>query len=200
MHYEIEPNTRFGEQMLVGLTGLNASGKTTIVEWFSDLGFGASSCSNSIRIWLTEQGLEETRDNLRQGGRTLREQGGAGVLAEMLLAQIGDDENFAIDSIRTPAEVNALRVRQDFILLEVRAERDARWHRLVSRNRIGDAENYEQFVAQEQAELTAADSSGQALTATAEIADLIIDNNGTLDELYHSLEQLIELLAKKNHT
>ena len=181
--------------MLVGLTGLNAAGKTTIVEWFRDIGFGTGSCSNSIRVWLAEQGLDESRENLIQGGRTLREQGGAGVLAEMLLAQIGVDENYAIDSIRTPAEVEALQERPGFLLLEVQAEREARWQRLLNRGRTGDAENYEQFVAQEHAELEAADNSGQALNATAEMSNLIIDNNGTLDELYRSLEELMELLG-----
>ncbi len=181
--------------MLVGLTGRNAAGKTTIVEWFHNLGFGAGSCSNSIRVWLTEQGLDETRQNLIQGGRTLREQGGAGVLAEMLLAQIAVDENYVIDSVRTPAEVEALQERPDFLLLEVQAEREVRWQRLLTRGRTGDAENFEQFVAQEQAELEAADSSGQALNATAEMADIIIDNNGTLDELYKSLEELMEILS-----
>ncbi len=104
--------------MLIGLTGRNASGKSTIVNWFSEKGLKTASCSDSIRTWLAEQNIESTRDALIEGGRELRRQGGAGVLAEMLL-QMLDGEDAVIDSIRTPGEVEALRERDDFILVEV---------------------------------------------------------------------------------
>ena len=96
--------------MLVGLTGRNASGKSTFVEWFSAKGLRSVSCSDSIRAWLAEQGIESTREALIEGGRELRRQGGGGVLAEMLL-EILDGEDAVVDSIRTPAEVEALRER-----------------------------------------------------------------------------------------
>ena len=106
--------------MLIGLTGRNASGKSTIVNWFAEKGLKTASCSDSIRTWLAEQNIESTRDALIEGGRELRRQGGAGVLAEMLL-QMLDGEDAVIDSIRTPGEVEALRERDDFILVDVRA-------------------------------------------------------------------------------
>ena len=71
--------------MLIGLTGRNASGKSTVVNWFSNKGLETSSCSDSIRAWLAEQNIEPTRDALIEGGRELRRKGGAGILAEMLL-------------------------------------------------------------------------------------------------------------------
>ena len=100
--------------MLVGLTGRNASGKTTVVNWFSSKGVKTTSCSDSIRSWLSEQGIEESRDSLIEGGRELRRRGGAGILAEMLLESL-NGEDAVIDSIRTPGEVEALRKRSDFV-------------------------------------------------------------------------------------
>lgn len=182
--------------MLVGLTGRNASGKTTVIEWLSEHGFGSSSCSDSIRHWLRSNDREINRDNLIEGGRTLRSMGGAGILAEMLLDIIGDSENHAIDSIRTPAEVKALRKRDDFILIEVRAPREIRWERLVERGRTGDARNYDQFVEQEEAELVANDESGQALNATAALADVVIHNNGDVGDLRQQLELIISEFSK----
>ncbi|MEC7042183.1 MAG: hypothetical protein VXW89_02620, partial [Candidatus Thermoplasmatota archaeon] len=87
--------------MLLGVTGRNAAGKTTIVEWFVDQGWDGCSCSDAIRHWLRENGQEITRENLTQGGRTLRSQGGAGILAEMLLDRMDSEQNTIIDSIRT---------------------------------------------------------------------------------------------------
>ena len=75
-------------------------------------GFTSCSCSDSIRAHLRQNGLEVSRENLIKGGRELRSKGGAGVLAEMLLNSNKDVLNLAVDSIRTPDEVNALKQRQ----------------------------------------------------------------------------------------
>ncbi len=178
--------------MWFGLTGRNASGKTTIVEWLRQHGYKTTSCSDSIRDWLRTEGIEITRDNLIQGGRTLREQGGPAILAEILRDSNGDVTNLVIDSIRTPAEVEALRERPDFRLIEVRASREIRWKRLQERGREGDPGTFEEFIQQEDAELIAKDDSGQALKATAEMADVVINNEGVSDELEAALEALLK--------
>jgi dephospho-CoA kinase len=175
--------------MLIGLTGRNASGKSTIVNWFSNKGLKTSSCSDSIRAWLAEQDIDPTRDALIEGGRELRRKGGAGVLAEMLL-EILDGEDAVVDSIRTPGEVEALRKRDDFILIEVRSNTETRWERLQSRARPGDPLDKDTFIEQENAEAVAKDAAGQALNATAELADLVILNDGTEQELLSDLEEL----------
>ena len=175
--------------MLIGLTGRNASGKSTVVNWFSNKGLETSSCSDSIRTWLAEQNIEPTRDALIEGGRELRRKGGAGILAEMLL-EILEGKDAVIDSIRTPGEVKALRKRDDFILIEVRANIESRWERLQSRARAGDPLDKETFIKQEKAEAVARDEAGQALNATAELADIVILNDGTEKELIADLDEL----------
>ena len=173
--------------MLIGLTGRNASGKSTLVGWFSDKGLRSVSCSDSIRSWLRDQGLETTRDALIEGGRQLRREGGAGVLAEMLL-EILDGEDAVVDSIRTPAEVEALRNRGDFTLIEVRADEESRWRRMTERGRAGDPTDRSVFLSQEAAEASSKDKAGQALDATAVMADITILNDGSIEDLESKLE------------
>jgi dephospho-CoA kinase len=173
--------------VLVGLTGRNASGKSTLVSWFSERGLRSVSCSDSIRTWLSDQGIETTREALIEGGRELRRNGGAGVLAEMLL-EILDGEDAVVDSIRTPAEVEALRGRGDFFLIDVRADEEARWQRMTQRGRAGDPVEKESFLSQEAAEATSKDEAGQALDATAAMADITVLNDGTLEDLEEKLE------------
>jgi len=180
--------------VLVGVTGRNASGKTTVVQWFAGRGVRTVSCSDSIRAWLAEQGIEESREALIEGGRELRRRGGPGILAEMLLEDIGG-ENAVIDSIRTPGEVEALRARDDFILIEVIAGADSRWARSQGRARPGDPADRATFVAQEESEEVASDEAGQALVATAEMADLILINGGTVEGLHKDLENLLNRLS-----
>ena len=178
--------------MWFGLTGRNASGKTTVVDWLVDNGYSAASCSDSIRTHLMNQGIELNRENLIAGGRELRAKHGPGILAEMLRDANHDAVNLVIDSIRTPAEVEALRERPDFRLIEVHASREVRWSRLQSRGREGDPLDWETFLAQEEAELVAADESGQALEATAELADIVIINDADEGALREALEWLLK--------
>ena len=179
--------------MLIGLTGRNACGKSTLVNWFSNKGLRSFSCSDSIRTWLSEQGIDPTREALIEGGRELRRKGGPGVLAEMLLELI-DGDDAVIDSIRTPAEVEALRIRGDFVLIEVRAEEGSRWNRMMDRSRPGDPKEKGAFLAQEAAEARAEDEAGQALDATAAMADLVVLNDGTIEELEENLQSLWDTL------
>ncbi len=173
--------------MLVGLTGRNASGKSTLVAWFSGKGLRSVSCSDSIRTWLSDKGVDPTREALIEGGRELRRNGGPGVLAEMLL-EILDGDDAVVDSIRTPAEVEALMSRGDFVLIEVRADGDARWDRMVERGRAGDPVEKATFLMQEAAEAKAEDEAGQALDATASMADIVVSNDGTMEDLEAQLE------------
>ena len=84
-----------------------------------------------------------------------------------------------------------MQERPDFRLIEIRASREVRWQRLQSRGRSGDPTDWDTFVAQEESELEASDDSGQALIATAEMADIIIINDGEAEELRDALELLL---------
>ncbi len=179
--------THVGFNMLIGLTGRNASGKSTLVEWFASKGMDSVSCSDSIRLWLREQDKEITRDSLIEGGRDLRKQGGGAILAEMLL-DILDGVDAVVDSIRTPMEVEALRSRGDFTLIEVRATEEKRWNRLQRRARPGDPIEKSLFIKQEASEIKSKDEAGQALDATAALADILIINDGSLEDLYKKLD------------
>jgi dephospho-CoA kinase len=177
--------------VIIGLTGRNAAGKGTVADWLVAHGFRYTSLSDAIRDWLRAQGLEPSRDNLIQGGRTLRSEGGPGVLAVRTLAGIAAGEDVVVDSIRNPAEVEALRARPDFVLVEVFADRHVRWERLAARGRAGDARNFEEFARHEDAELTSGDPSAQQLVATAALADLRLDNGGERPALEAALDGLL---------
>ena len=124
----------------------------------------------------------------------MRRKGGPGILAEMLLDRL-DGKDAVIDSIRTPGEVEALREREDFILIEVQAGMEARWQRAQSRGRTGDISDKETFIAKEEIEAVAKDESGQDLNATAAMADLILVNDGSVEDLYSDLDEILRRLS-----
>lgn len=182
--------------MIIGLTGRNASGKGTVAEYFLARGFQYQSLSDAIREHLRGQGLEPTRDHMIAAGRSLRAEGGAGVLAVRTLERIPHGTDAVVDSIRNPAEVEVLRQRPDFVLLEVTADRSVRYARLSERARAGDATSYAEFVRQEEAELHSGDVSAQQLNATAAMADVAVRNDGDVEALHAELDELTERLRQ----
>ena len=105
-----------------------------------------------------------------------------------MLLEILDGEDAVVDSIRTPAEVEALRGRGDFVLIEVRADEESRWQRMTSRGRAGDPTEKEAFLSQEAAEASSEDEAGQALDDTAAMANITVLNDGSIEDLEGRLE------------
>ena len=176
--------------MIIGLTGLNASGKGTVARFLTERGFTYFSLSDVIRDVLAERGEPPTRENMIRTGNELRREGGAGALAAGVLRKIDPAHNTVVDSIRNPTEVEVLREHVDFSLVEVSASEAARFERLRARGRVGDPDDLETFRVLEAREL-AGDASAQQLLATAELADLHVANDGTEEELIATLTPLV---------
>ncbi len=177
--------------MIIGLTGLNGAGKTEVAQYLVSRGFQYFSLSDEIREEIRRRGREITREVLIEVGNELRDKYGPGVLAERILQKLGRDGNYVVDSIRNPVEVEVLRRREDFAFLAVEADQGIRFERSRLRGREGAALSLEQFAAEEAKELDSPDPAKQQLIATRKLTDIFITNNGTLEEMHRSLDDLI---------
>ncbi|MCI0515624.1 hypothetical protein L0128_20610, partial [candidate division KSB1 bacterium] len=106
--------------LYLGLTGTNAAGKTSLLEYFIQKGFSTCSLSDILREELQKRQQPITRANLIEIGNELRRQYGAGVLAERILSHFKASK-LVIDSIRNPAEIKVLRKLNNFFLLAIDA-------------------------------------------------------------------------------
>lgn len=184
--------------MIIGLTGKNGAGKTEVVNILKKGGFITFSLSDVIRMEIQSRGEEVTRELLIETGRRLREEGGPSVLAEKILNVLDHDKNYAIDSIRNPAEVKALQKRKDFSLFEVEANQKTRFERCKIRGRENDPTDFDKFVELENQELKSDSPHAQQLLATAELANHKISNDGTLEDLESKIKSLtVELLRQQ---
>lgn len=104
-------------------------------------------------------------------------------------------EDFAVDSIRNPNEITELRKNKDFILVAIDAPVELRFKRLLERNRIGDAKTLGDFKRQEEEENLKNDGN-QQLDVCIKMADEVILNDGTLEELYKKIDKLIKESSK----
>jgi dCMP deaminase len=171
--------------MIFGVAGPNGSGKGAIVEFLEERSFYVLSLSDIIRETLAERGLEETRERMIETGRELREAGGPGALAERLVGKLRSDRNYAIDSIRHPAEVAALRdCGQPFHLIWVDADPALRLERMRARGRSGDPETLEELERLEARERGSENPAAQQLEAVHALADHVVPNDGSLEALH----------------
>lgn len=183
--------------MIIGLTGRNGAGKGEVANILVESGFIYYSLSDVIRETIQNSGKKVTRDELIKTGRQLREEGGPSVLADLILQKLDPEKNYIIDSIRNPAEVQALKRRSDFHLLQVVADQKTRFERTKARQRENDPQTFEEFVRIEDAEAENANPAGQQLNATIALAEFDIPNDASLDELSTITRELLRELAKK---
>lgn len=184
--------------MIIGLTGKNGSGKGEIANFLKGRGFHYFSLSNVLRDHLRKKKKPLTRKNLFEMGNRLRAEQGAGVLAEQVLSHLDIDKNYVVDSIRHPGEVKVLRLRKEFSLLYVAASQRRRFERLKRRRREKDPKTFREFIALERQEAKSRIKEDQQLHRTLQMADRMIQNNGSLTSLDAKLRRVLITLSKKN--
>jgi len=178
--------------MIIGLTGKNASGKGEVAKFLESRGFHFYSLSDVLREELKRKHLTPTRDHLTRVGNELREKYGPSILAERIMKKLAESQNYAVDSFRNPAEVEAFRQRPDFVLWAVVARPETRLKRIRARNREEDPVTLKHFIEVEKREAKNADPNKQAIDACEKLADTNINNNGSLDQLHAQLTPLLK--------
>ncbi|MEW6036106.1 MAG: deaminase [Candidatus Micrarchaeota archaeon] len=175
--------------MIIGLTGENCAGKSTVADYLMKKGFYYYSLSDIIREEVKADGKAVTRENLIKKGNELRERFGPGILSVKLAQKIQKDRNYVIDSIRNPAEVDELRKLGRFFLFYVTAPADVRFERIRSRDREEDPRTFEAFLEIEKLEMENAEKTKQNLKATFAMAEHRIVNEGDFNELHDKIDR-----------
>ena len=174
--------------VLIGLTGTNGAGKGEVAAFLRGLGYAYLSLSDILREELAARGLEASRDNLIRLGNELRAAHGPDILARRTMDRVRGPS--VIDSIRNPREVEFLRRQQGFLLLAVDAPIELRFARARARGRDESAATLDEFRTKEELEM-AGNETGQQIARCMAMADRIIVNDGTIDELQRKVEELL---------
>jgi len=192
----LSPSAVFAVPMIIGLTGKNASGKGEVAAFLKDKSFYYHSLSDAIREELESQGIPVTRDNLIRAGNELRERFGPDVLAQRILKKIDPNRNYVVDSIRNPAEIQALRKAGNFALLNIEAPAPVRFERIRSRKRENDPRTMEEFDEKERAESKNLSAHKQSIEDCQALADFTIENDGSLEDLHNSVSVIVTQVLK----
>jgi len=176
---------------IIGLAGTNGAGKDSVGEVLAKYhNYLFISVTDLLRDEVERRGLPPAREHLRELSAEWRRELGLGVLVDKAIAEydkVRDQyDGIAMASIRNPGEADEIhalggtmiwvdadpRVRYDRVTRATRHERRA----------VDDQKTYEQFLADEEAEMHRAAGADAATLDMAEVkdrCDVTIDTSET---------------------
>ncbi|MES2952944.1 MAG: AAA family ATPase [Patescibacteria group bacterium] len=177
---------------IIGVTGTAASGKDEVVRMLvRSIGWEHYSTSDEIRYEATARGIGHSRPELSEIANELRLGMGTSVLAARALARAKGD--VIISGIRNEGEIEYLKTQGDFTLIAVDASADTREMRLRNRDEVRPGNDPD--LKQDKKEFAGA-SHGQQVGKCIEASDIIIMNDGTLDELRKKVDEFASGILK----
>lgn len=184
-------------KIIIGLVGPIAAGKSTTVTILKQKGFTSYSLSDRIREEIQNRNLEITRETLNHVSNELRETVGADVLAKKT-SELIDKENpdkVVIDSIRNPQEINFLKNHFGMYIIGLIAPQQKRYDFFANRTtNITGIDTWEEFKALDDMELAQSGENKQQVNECLKLADIVIENTGTVEELEQKLEDILKSL------
>lgn len=193
---------------LIGISGTNGSGKDTIGGILvHNYGFWFCSLSDILREELKNQHLSCSRENMRELSTRWRKEFGVSVLVDKAQAEFTQQKakyrGLIMASIRNPGEADAIH-RAGGLMLWVDADPKIRYQRVQNRSkkggsdrRIDDLLTFDQFIAEEAAEMNhpkASDGTTLSMSEVKSKCDIFIQNDSQdLNELTKLTGQLLNL-------
>lgn len=180
--------------IIIGITGTLGAGKGTIVEFLvSEKGFYHLSVRSFISTEIVKRGLIVNRDNMVVVANDLRAKHSPSYIVDCLYDQaLESGANCIIESIRTPGEIISLREKGNFVLFAVDAEAKTRFDRIKKRQSETDFIDFETFTQNEAREMTSDNPNHQNLYKCIEMADVVFNNDGTVEELEFQIVRALQ--------
>ncbi|OGI22426.1 MAG: hypothetical protein A2808_02905 [Candidatus Moranbacteria bacterium RIFCSPHIGHO2_01_FULL_55_24] len=182
---------------IIALTGEMGSGKDTVAKYLREK-YGAQSFrfSDVLRTLLRELELPITRENLTGLSQALRALYGENVLALSIARKasvLPADTLLVIDGIRRESDLLPFREQGEIMLIYIDAPLETRFERIQKRMQNEDEaeKTLEEFKGDHELETEI------QVPLLREKATAVIDNSGTLEELFAQVEEYLEKLAVK---
>jgi dephospho-CoA kinase len=173
---------RQGNRLVIGVTGHIGAGKTSVASYLkATRGFFYVRYSGVLSDWLAED--PDSKAHLQTVGWEVM---GGGMQAELnarLIAQIPSGEDCAVDGLRHPIDFECLSnaFPSEFYLLFIECAQETRWQRVRTRYpQLEDFRRADSHPVEQQTDALRRNAFG------------LIDNDGSLHDLYSRVDQLLE--------
>ncbi|MFH1946920.1 MAG: AAA family ATPase [Candidatus Magasanikbacteria bacterium] len=177
-------------KIILGFVGDLAAGKGTIAKYLEEkYKINTYRFSTMLRDILDRIYIPQSRENLQKISTLLRENFSQDVMSRVIANDVENDKNelVVVEGIRRPTDITYLQELEGFFLIYITADPKTRWQRLVKRNENpGDnKKTFEEFSQDEQAE------ADRLIKELGQKAKYTINNNGTFEELYKQVDEII---------
>ncbi|VVB74410.1 Cytidylate kinase [uncultured archaeon] len=183
--------------MLIGIVGLNGSGKDTVAQYLVDkYSFVHVDLGEEVRKELKRLGKNyKDRSEMREMGDGNRQKFGHDYWARAPLANYSPKNNLVITSLRHPAEVDLIKSKGG-VIVEVFADLKTRFERTLARVKAspgehGDVGSFEEFKMKQDRELKDKDPARMQMSKCISDAEYRLDNNGAVGNLEKEIETLL---------
>jgi len=178
-------------KIILGLAGEMASGKETVAKYIVENYNGSSyRFSTCLREVLVQLYLEQSRENLQALSTMLRKTFGEDLLAKIVFHDTqGDDKDIVvIDGVRRIEDIIHLKTLPHFKLIFIETDMRKRYERMRCRkeNFNDEVKTFEEFQKEQ------AQESESQIENLKTIADQVVDNSGSVEELYFQIEEIIK--------
>lgn len=172
---------------IIGLSGTNGSGKDTVGHMLAERhGFLFAGASEMLTAELQKRGWPIDREHKSKLSAEWRREFGMAVIVdkamEMFNAEPGKYQGMVVGSLRHPGEADRIH-ELGGTMVWVDADPKVRYDRIrnANRGRAGeDDKTYEQFLAEEQAEMhQSGDAATLNMAAVKAKSDIFLTNNGS---------------------
>jgi dephospho-CoA kinase len=174
---------------VIGVVGMPASGKGEFARIASGMGIPVIVMGDMIRKAVKEAGLEPNDANFGATATRLRAERGMDAIGQLCVPEVERQSAplVLIDGIRGDAEVNLFkRVFPRFTLIRIDSTFENRLSRVAARGRSDDFQTAGELHNRDDREL------GWGLGRALKLADVHIENNGTLDEFATAVHRLLD--------
>lgn len=175
---------------IVAIVGMCGSGKSIASKYFEDLGYKNVYFGGVTMDKLKESGLEVTPENEKMMREKLRRELGMGAYAKVLLPRILDlskNNDVVLDGLYSWSELKILKEEFDMVTIAIVCDKNLRYDRL-SKREIRPFNN-EEAKKRDITEIENIEKAGPIA-----YADYFIYNNGSMEEYYKRLDEIIKLL------
>jgi dephospho-CoA kinase len=176
--------------MLIGIVGTLGGGKGTVVEYLKNKNFSHYSVSGKLKEILEAQGVIPERNSYSKLATEIRAQDPTG-LVKLLYKDIQTDkpEHAIMEALHDVPEVEFVK-NHGGIIIGLDADIQIRYERSLMRGSEKDHITFKEF--KEHIRREEDGSEGHNIRAALELADHLIENNGSIEELYSQIEDVLK--------